>query len=154
MLIVTRCFHLLLNNTAICGSSLCRIEMLPILYSFQYITRFHCTRVHGTRVTNFIHTIRKARTKYSPVISRNTRAQQHYVQVSCKDFHQNPTIKRSSLPLVSQVFMAFTVLITTKSIRYLWLSPVPSLLIRIKLYKIAASFYYCINYSMAVTVLC
>jgi len=50
--------------------------------------------------------------------------------------------------------MTFTVSITTKSIRFLWLSPVPSLLIRIKLYKIAVRFYYSINYSMALTVLC
>lgn len=134
MLTVTRRFHLPLNNTVVCGSSLCRIETLPIFCSFQYITRFHSTRVHGTRVTNFIHTIRKARTEFPAVIlAEHTRAQQHYIPVSCRDFHQNPTISGSSLTPVSQVLMALTVSLTTKSIRFLWLSPVPSLLIRIKL---------------------
>jgi hypothetical protein len=119
---------------------------------YHKVSQYTCSRY--TCHCNLIHTIRKVRTDFPPVIlAEHTCAQQHYVQVSCRDFHQNPTINGSSLTPVSQIFMAFAVLITKKSIRFLWLSPVPSFLIRIKLYKIAASFYYNINYSMAVTVL-
>ena len=57
---------------------------------------------------NFIHTIRKVRKNLPAVIlAEDTRAQQHYMQVSSRDFHQNPTINGSSSTPVSQVFMAF-----------------------------------------------
>jgi hypothetical protein len=119
---------------------------------YHKVSQHTCSRY--TCHCNFIHTI-KVRTEFPAVIlAEHTRAQQHYMQVSCRDFNQNPASNGSPLTPVSQVFMAFTVSITTESNRFLWLSPVPSLLIRIELYKIALRFYYSINYRMAVTELC
>ena len=97
------------------------VTSTPFFSIYHKVSKYTCSRY--TCHCNFINTIRKVRTEFPAVIlAENTRAHQHYMQVSCRDFHQNPSINGSSLTPVSQVFLAFTVSTTTKSIRFLWLS--------------------------------